>query len=188
MRTIPLFPDEFTEQWKPVVGFVGFYEVSNYGNIRSLGRVRNGRSGCNRSCPGKRLSPTLSGRGYQSVQLWSASASGRKYIHRLVADAFLPNPEGKSEVNHKDGNKLNNHITNLEWATPSENKLHAFRSGLNSKASGSDSPFARFTEEQIRQIRSLAGSHSRAEISRMFKCNPSTISGIILNYYYKNVI
>jgi hypothetical protein len=67
---------------------------------------------------------------YVRVELWS-EGTGRKYLlHRLLADAFIPNPEGKPCVNHKDGNKHNNELSNLEWVTRSENQKHAYQNGL----------------------------------------------------------
>lgn len=72
---------------------------------------------------------------YPKVRLFSNGRSIEKTIHRLVAEAFIPNPLGKTEVNHIDGNKLNNQVENLEWVTRSENELHAFRTGLNDRGS-----------------------------------------------------
>ena len=70
------------------------------------------------------------GPGYARVELWQ-NGKGRKYlVHRLLAQAFIPNPEGKPQVNHIDGNKANNALENLEWVTQSENQLHAYRAGL----------------------------------------------------------
>jgi hypothetical protein len=67
---------------------------------------------------------------YQKCVLKINGKPTMKYIHRLVAEAFIPNPDNKPEVNHKDGNKLNNNVSNLEWATLSENRLHAYKTGL----------------------------------------------------------
>jgi len=70
------------------------------------------------------------GPGYARVELWQ-NGSGKKYlVHRLLAEAFIPNPEGKPQVNHIDGDKANNALENLEWVTQSENQLHAYRAGL----------------------------------------------------------
>lgn len=67
---------------------------------------------------------------YQKCVLKINGKPTMKYIHRLVAEAFIPNPDNKPEVNHKDGNKLNNNVSNLEWVTLSENRLHAYKTGL----------------------------------------------------------
>jgi len=79
---------------------------------------------------GRQIKQHTSSAGYARVELWSGGF-GRKYsVHRLVADLYIPNPEGKPQVNHKDGDKLNNDKSNLEWCTRSENQLHAYRNGL----------------------------------------------------------
>lgn len=94
------------EQWKPVVGYEGFYEVSNLGNIRNS----NGRI----------LKPANIG-GYFSIMLTKNKASRFFRVHRLVAIAFIPNPSGLPIVNHKDENPLNNAADNLEWCTQGYN-------------------------------------------------------------------
>jgi hypothetical protein len=79
---------------------------------------------------GRVIKQQFDGPGYARVELWR-DGEGRKYlVHRLVAQAFIPNPDGKPQVNHIDGDKQNNALTNLEWATQSENQLHAYRAGL----------------------------------------------------------
>lgn len=79
---------------------------------------------------GKKIKPQISSNGYVRVEL-SQSGNGKKYLlHRLLAQAFIPNPNGKPQVNHIDGNPRNNRLDNLEWVTRSENQLHAYRLGL----------------------------------------------------------
>ena len=99
----------------PVVGFEDLYEIS------SKGRVSNYR---------KILSPFVNNSGYQVIDLNINGIRVKKLVHRLVAETFLENPLNKKEVNHKDGNKLNNSKENLEWTTSSENKKHALQTGL----------------------------------------------------------
>ena len=113
-----------TEVWKDIKGFEGLYKISNYGNVISLHPHNS-----------KRINPTPikgdSVRGYRRVELRRKGAKRKRVlVHRLVAEAFLSNPKGLQEVNHKDGNKRNNNATNLEWCTRQENMKHATRNGL----------------------------------------------------------
>lgn len=111
------------EIWKPVVGFEGLYEVSNLGNVKSIERNGTVKGG-------KYMSKILDNYGYYMCKLRNKKIVKIPKIHRLVAQAFIPNPENKPQVNHKDGNKLNNCVDNLEWVTPRENILHAVENGL----------------------------------------------------------
>lgn len=117
------------EIWKEVLGFEGLYEVSNHGNVRSVDREVNHNKGL-QSLKGKPKKPSLSTSGYLKVCLYKDNKNHNKYIHRLVISAFSSDEE-KETVNHIDGNKLNNHISNLEWATYKENNNHANSTGLN---------------------------------------------------------
>lgn len=110
------------EIWKDIDGFVGKYMVSNLGNVKSLNY--------NHTHFEKLLCPTTNHYGYQQLSLKSKSIHKTVYVHTLVAKAFIPNPLNKKEVNHIDGNKLNNCVTNLEWVTPKENTQHAIKTGL----------------------------------------------------------
>jgi hypothetical protein len=117
------------EIWKDVVGWEGLYEVSNIGRVRSVDRYLghpNSPTGAFRK--GKILTPKS--KKYADIHLWRNSKYVSTHVHRLVAIAFIDNPENKPEVNHRDGNKLNNHISNLEWVTRSENLKHAAETGL----------------------------------------------------------
>ena len=110
------------EIWKPVKGYAGLYEVSNLGRLRSLPR---------KGTKGGIISATYSNTKHYAHVPLTKNAKGRTVsLHRIVAEAFIPNPENKPQVNHKDGNKRNNAVDNLEWATPEENMQHAFRTGL----------------------------------------------------------
>ena len=121
------------EIWKDVIGYEGLYEISNFGRIRSKKRLVS-YNGTYRLYNGKTLSPFISSSGYYAIVLHKTRPIFKlNYIHRLVANAFLPNDNNLEQVNHKDGNKLNNCVDNLEWCSRSENMKHAIRIGLISK-------------------------------------------------------
>lgn len=123
------------EEWRPVVGYEEDYEVSSTGRVRSIDRMRQttGRYGETRTSHIKGVEKKLldSWDGYLETHLQhTENGKHRDYyarVHRLVAEAFIPNPENKPQVNHKDGNKKNNHVENLEWVTEAENTQHAVR-------------------------------------------------------------
>ena len=108
------------EIWKPIPNYEDFYEVSNLGNVRTLN--------WNRTNQIRLLSPFDNG-GYLRVSLVHGKKQ-HKLVHVLVANAFIPNPDNKPYVNHIDGNKRNNNVSNLEWCTVKENVNHAIAHGL----------------------------------------------------------
>lgn len=119
------------EIWKDIEGYEGHYKVSNTGKIKSLERnVNHSYSGTIRKKE-RILKIKINQNGYANVCLCLNGISNYQRIHRLVAYAFLKNKNNKREVNHIDGNKLNNNINNLEWCTRSENLKHAFATGLH---------------------------------------------------------
>ena len=118
-----------TEQWKEIKNFEGMYEVSNTGRVRGLARrVPHAKSGY-RNIPAVEKKAIAVG-GYLYYCLSKGGKDYRFAAHRLVAQAFIPNPYKKPEINHKDGNKFNNCFDNLEWVTRKENVHHAIETGL----------------------------------------------------------
>lgn len=115
------------EIWHPCAGYETHYEVSNFGNVRSIERMVNNRCGNGlRKSPAKILKHGKSKSGYLIVSFCVDGVKSNQTIHRLVARAFISNESNKPQVNHKDGNKHNNCVNNLEWATVSENAKHAY--------------------------------------------------------------
>lgn len=113
------------EIWKDVPGFEGYYQASNTGHIRSVDRTITNSFGWTIRRKGKLLSECTDRDGYKYVCI---TKEGKGYrVHRLVSFAFIPNPDNKDQVNHKDGNPANNSVSNLEWNNASENLKHSFR-------------------------------------------------------------
>ena len=111
------------EVWKDVVGFEGFYKVSNKGNVRSVEWI--GARG--RECGGRTLKPAYDKDGYLKVGLCKNGMRYYKRLHRLVAETFIPNPNNFPQVNHLDEDKVNNNVENLEWCTSKYNNNHGTR-------------------------------------------------------------
>lgn len=112
------------EIWKDIKDYEGLYQVSNLGNVKALDRIiKDSTRERTQRLKSHILKPTDNGRGYQIVSL-NKNGRKNKYVHRLVAETFIDNPDNKKEVNHKDLNKKNNCVENLEWVTQIENKAH----------------------------------------------------------------
>ena len=118
------------ETWIPVVDYEGLYEVSNLGNVRSLDRKIISKSGAVMIFYGKQIRKRILRGGYVSVELNKNSHGKTFNIHRLVASAFIPNPENKPQVNHINSIRTDNRVENLEWCTNSENQKYAFKFGF----------------------------------------------------------
>lgn len=128
----------------------------------------------------KYLKPHKTAAGYYRIKIGAVN----HLLHRLVAIHFIPNPENKPEVNHKDGNKLNYSLDNLEWATPSENVMHSYRTGLQSKA-GVKNVKAILDDDQVRSIRS--STISREHLALMYCVSKNTIHDILARRTWKHV-
>lgn len=154
-------------------------EVSNFGNVRNaktkhVYKLHVNKNGYKQCCI------SLGGRDKKKVFK----------IHKAVAETFLSNPDNKPQVNHIDGNKLNNDIANLEWVTQSENLLHAYKNGLVPIRKGCDSPFCKFTQEDINFIKSNYISRSREygtrALARRFNVSHESIRKVLNGSRYAN--
>ena len=173
------------EEWKDISGYESVYQVSNYGNVRRV-RSRYGAIQEKKIC--RQLKPRRYGSGYLSVCLsWKRR---KKYIgiHRLVAMEFIEQrSKDQTEVNHKDGNKHNNHVRNLEWVTCQENKDHASRTGLLLR--GEDNPAAKLTKQQAIEIRKLCslGKYTLQEIGDMFGISGASVGDLVRGETWSNL-
>jgi len=116
-------------KWLPVKGYEDSYSISNYGHVKSLGRTIIKNNGVKQKLTEKNLKPIVKD-DYLRVVLYKNNKLKRFYLHVLVAKHFIPNPEGKKEVNHIDGDKQNCAASNLEWNTRPENIKHMWDTGL----------------------------------------------------------
>jgi hypothetical protein len=115
-----------SEEWKDVIGHEGKYQLSSYGRLKSLRRIQRSKPHPIR-CPERLITAFLNIRtGYYYVRLYDFRKVKTMLVHRLLAIHFIPNPEGKPMVNHIDGVKTNNKLSNLEWCTAAENIKHSF--------------------------------------------------------------
>lgn len=122
------------EIWKDVVGYEGLYQVSNLGRVKSI-KTWNGYEHLDEE---KIMKPYKTKRGYESIGFTKNSKTKTHRLHRVVANAFIPNLENKPVINHKNGIKDDNRVENLEWCTSSENTIHAMKTGLITIKKGKD--------------------------------------------------
>lgn len=181
------------EIWKDVVGFEQYFRVSNFGRVFS-------------KRTNKILTQTKLKTGYMVINTRIGGRDGVAYslrVHRMVAEAFLENPSevhldaasktvyGKVLVNHKDGNKLNNSLANLEWVSPSENTRHAIACGLAEDWRGENNPSARITEEDVMSILRLYEPKTKGRgckaIATILNLPIGAVNGVLYGNKWKHV-
>ena len=165
------------EIWKVIVDN-DYYHISNLGRVKSIER-KVPRSTCGEVSVRERiLKPATDAKGYLRVALARNKSLKTYKVHRLVADAFIDNNERKPEVNHKDGNKHNNHVSNLEWVTKGENLSHAYKNGLRC-SKGVNNPSSKLNETNVKNILKLLDRGVTAKkIAKAFCVAESTIGQI----------
>lgn len=164
MKFYPLTLDDLPDEiWRPIKRYEDFYHVSNYGRVKSFhkGKVRI-------------LKPQADKDGYISIALQAYGAAKLCRIHRLVAEAFIPNTDDKPEINHVDGHPLNNHVSNLEWCTRLENQRHAANAGLYNV--GELHSQAKLTNADAKYIRDNPNNLTGNALAEMFGVDATTIS------------
>ena len=166
------------EEWRTIEEFPN-YSVSN------LGRVRRDTPGVG-TRRGRILKP-WSNSGYMAVDFYRNGKRYCKKVHRLVAEAFVPNPTMLPEVNHIDGKKPNNHMINLEWVTRRDNLRHAYKTGLKTNR-GERNPFSRITEEKAQAIKmALREDIPLRQVAATFGATLSIVEGISSGRTWKHV-
>lgn len=169
--------ERLPEEWKPVVGFPG-YEISSYGRVKGK--------------KGQIMTPTRQKSRkhyYWHVDLMSPFRNHNcKKLHRMVAEAFIPNPDNLPEVNHKDCNRDNNTIGNLEWASRKSNMEHASHNGR--LLQGSKHRSAKFTEKQVIELREFKKNNPKVSSNSMAKMhgvNSGTMSRLLSNKQWRHL-
>ena len=179
---------EIEEEWRPIEGYDGAYEVSNYGNIRSLDRYISGAFDSKRFIKGVEIKSCLTGNGYLGFNLVKDGKSKTSKVHRVVANAFIENEHNKPEVNHKDGNKHNNNVSNLEWVTVGENQSHAYKIGLRD-GKGMKNPSAKLNDRTVLNIlKALSKGVTAKKIAKALCVSESTIGRIKKGQKWSHII
>lgn len=167
------------EEWVAIEDYVGLYEVSNMGRVRSVARKITYSDGRIYNYPSKILSVNFCGK-YKLpyVHLYRDSKRESRLLHRVVAKAFIPNPDNKTDVNHIDGNRENNAAFNLEWTTRLENMQHGFKTGLINNT-GIKHGNNIYSEEQIQEVVNMIFlGYKQSEISTKTGVKVGTIQAI----------
>lgn len=158
------------EEWKDIEGFDGYYQVSNLGSVKNK--------------HGLIMKQATARNGYKHLMLkYGKPESPNRLVHRLVAQAFLPNKKNKSDVNHINSNRRDNRVCNLEWVTRSENILHSYNKNNKKTNSiairGGNNPNALLTIDKVREIKKrIASGESLKVLSKDFDCSYSNIKNI----------
>ena len=183
------------EVWKPVLGWEGLYSVSNMGRVRREVREvvhSNQATSFRMRYPAKVLKAHCDSRGYPQVAL-----NGKRFkkkrrvarVHRLVAEAFLPNPEDKPQVNHMNSDVLDARVDNLEWCTASENQLHAYHHGGKTPMIGGGNGNSKYDEDLIKKIYLSAKSReeSQEKIGQRYGVPQITVSNILTKKTWSHI-
>ena len=174
------------ERWKEIEGFYGYYLISDFGRVKSVG------GWCGTAKRKEKIRNTsLTKDGYVKVRLVKKDKDKTVRVHQLVAEAFVSNPNKKDTVNHKDGDKQNNHYSNLEWADRSEQMYHAYKLNLKKSQRGANNKNSKLTDDDIREIRKTYVRQSKkfgtVALAKKYGVINRVI-GLIVNFKsYKNV-
>lgn len=174
--------------WKEIKGYEGRYFINENGDVKSVARdIDNGNG--TRKTKDFILKWVDNGFGYWRVCLSIENKKKYTLIHKLLAIYFIPNPFNLPVVNHKDGNKKNNSLENLEWCTSSQNNQHGFDNGLIKAPKGEECVRSKLTEKQVLEIKNhlAIGKLKQTEIAKLYNIHPNTINGIKQKTIWKHL-
>lgn len=176
------------EEWRPIV-LVCFPSAEKNYSVSSIGRIRREKDGSGPAKSGRILKPRYSSDGYARIKLAESGKEKRFQISRLVASAFIPNPENKATVNHKNGVRDDNRVENLEWATQSENNYHSFQSLGRKSPRGEEQGLSKLTEQDVREIRAWwkTGDVTQTALGARWGIDPSQVANIVKRRHWRHV-
>lgn len=177
-------------EWRSIKGYEDIYEVSNTGLIKSLPReVPHWRLGTVIRKQTLLKTDTFHPSGYNFVTLIKNGVRKSYAVHRLVAIAFVPNPLNNPQTNHKDCNKNNNHVDNLEWVTNYENQQHAIKNGKVRYLRGSEHGCSKTNETTVMKIKQMfaTGSYTRKQLRDKFGLTKAIVNPIIRGKTWRHV-
>lgn len=174
------------EIWKAIKGYEGLYEVSSLGRVKSLGKGGQNQFQGNERCKTLRIKRG----GYYGINLHKNGEASSRTVHRLVAETFIPNPDNKPQVNHKNGIKTDNRVENLEFCTSKENINHAFENGLSSQL-GERNAGSKLNDKKVRVIKHILKENwfglSQGTIGKIFDVNQQNVSNINKNKRWSHI-
>lgn len=175
------------EIWKDVPNYVGIYQVSNIGNVKSLDHYIKSKNGkCLKK--GRILQKFKTKKGYLQTSLSKDTKRLNTGIHRVVALAFIPNPENKPQVNHINGIKTDNRVENLEWCTNKENQIHAVKNKLSKHNLAEKHHNSKLTNEDVIKVRQLHSiGFKNHELAKDYNISRTAMSNILRKKTYFNI-
>lgn len=185
--------DNIEEKWLDVKGYEGLYQVSNTGKIRSVDRLILKNNNRHAWFQGQVLKPATNRNGYSRIVLSKDKEKKTLSVHRLMAIAFIPNPLNHKQVNHINGIKDDNRLENLEWCTPSENILHAYRTGLGHSGlkgcNGERHPSSKLKTQDVLKIKQLLREkQTNVAIASKFNISEKAISDIRIKRTWSHLL